>query len=200
MKGLNHFVVHIPKKWSDSYKTESGLELYADRRWSLKEVGNTVVKIVETPLNYTGPIQNGFELFIDINTLSQQSYVIGGELENQHLIDRKNKLYKIDNSLIIAYRKDKNSGWIGFGDTVLCSKIKESKENVTSNLIYVPGNHVEKVVEGKYVLKILNETVEELGVTIGDTIYVEKNLFIDVRLEDEQLVRIRTRDILGVAV
>ncbi|AGO47505.1 co-chaperonin GroES [Cellulophaga phage phi19:3] len=200
MKGLNHFIVHIPEKWSQTYKTESGLELHADRRFSLRQVGNTIVKVIETPYNYDGPVKIGDTLFIDVNALSQQSYVIGGELENQHLIDREKKLYKIDSSLIFAYKETDDSEWIGFEESILCKSIKEVKVEKKPSLIYIPEDNKEKTIEGKYIVDVLNPIAESMGIKKGDTIYVEKHLFLDVRLEDKEYVRIRVRDILGLAI
>lgn len=199
MKGLNHFIVSIPKKYKDTYVTESGLELYADRRWSLEKVGNTVVEVLEIPLNYDGPISTGDLLFLDIDTLARQKYVKGGELESQHLIDREKNLYKIDASLILAYKFKDGGEWLGFGENVLCDKVKEKKEP-TSNLIILPTDNKEEVVKNKLKVAVLNNDIKEQGVCIGDVVYVKPTVIIDVWLENKLYTRVRNRDVLGVAI
>ena len=88
MVGLKDFIVQINEKYSDKFHTNSGVAIYGDRRFNAKELANTVVKVRELPLNYTGPIKKGSRLLIDPTVVLNQMYQKGGEQENTKFLDR----------------------------------------------------------------------------------------------------------------
>lgn len=201
MKGLNHFIVSIPEKYSETFVTEGGLELYGDKRWSLKQLANTVVEVLEVPLNYKGEIKKGSQLFVDATLLMQQTYVKTGEQENINLVDRENKLYKVDPALIIAYLPEKGGMWTGYGENVLGKRIKvKGSEEEKSGLIIIKEAVKDSTVEGKVNVLVLNKTLLDQGVKENDNVYVRNNLMVDVWLRDQKYVWIRNRDIIGVEV
>jgi co-chaperonin GroES (HSP10) len=201
MKGLNHFIVSIPEKYNQTFITEGGLELYGDKRWSLKQLANTVVEVLEVPLNYKGEIKKGSQLFVDATLLMQQTYVKTGEQENINLVDRNNKLYKVDPALIIAYAVEKSANWIGFGENVLGKKIKvKGSKEEKSGLIIMKEAVKDSTVEGKVKVYAINEELSNQGVKESDVVYVRKNLMVDVWLSNIKYAWIRNRDIVGVEV
>lgn len=198
MKGLKDFVVHISERYKDTYKTEGGLELYADRRWSAKELANTIVEVVETPLNYDGPIKKGCNLFIDPTVIFNQMYQKTGEQENINLLDRDEKLYKVEPEMIIAYLVEKGGYWKGYGKNFLAERIVEEQEEVKSSLIIMPESKP-KEVKGKVKAFILNEFLEEQGIEFGDELFVKEFSYVDVKLRNKKLVWYHSSDALAKA-
>lgn len=198
MRGFKDFVVHISKRYSETFKTDSGLELYGDRRWSAKELANTVVEVVETPLNYEGPIKKGSSLFIDPTVIFNQMYEKTGEQENINLLDRDEKLYKVEPEMIIAYLVEDGGYWKGFGKHFLAERIVEEQEETKSSLIIMPESKP-KEVRGRVKAFILNDFLREQGIEHGDEIYVDEHSPIDVKLGDVKLVWYNSNEALAKA-
>lgn len=195
MRGLKDFMVHIPNLYHDTFKTESGIEFYGDRRWSAKKMANTFLEVVEKPFFYDGPINKGFRIFIDPTVLFTQIYPKTGEQENIYLVDRKKGLYKIDPSLIIAFNDNKYE-WVGHNENLLVSLLMEEK--LKTKLLTVPNNFNSKKDRKKGVVKISNKLLSGQGVSVGDTVFFEPLMGIDVHFENEQYTWIRNRDLLAL--
>lgn len=198
MKSFKDFIVVVPEKYSKTFKTENGLEIYMDKRWSLKKVANTIVEVVENPLNYSGEINKGVLLFVDPTLLMQQSYVLTGEQENINLIHRENNLYKVDPSYIIAYSLDNGKNWIGFGNNLLAERIKiKEPKTEKSSLVIVPENTKPKEIKGKVKIFLSNKELENQGVKKEDVVYINELYTIDIWFNQKPLIWIRNKDILG---
>lgn len=191
MKAYKDFIVHIPQRFNDTFKTENGVEIYADRQFSPKLVANTIITVVETPMNYEGPIAKGDTLFIDPTVVFSQLYQNTGEQESQYLIDREKKLYKVDPSLLIAYRKREES-WVGFGNNVLVERLKEVAEG--SAFLYAPGATV-KPSEDRGEVRVTNP---DSSVKEGDVILFDPSFAVDIKMGNESLVWLREKDCLAL--
>lgn len=201
MRGLNHFIVSIPEKYSETFVTEGGLELYGDKRWSLKQLANTVVEVVEVPLNYDGEIKKGSRLFVDATLLMQQTYVKTGEQENINLVDREKGLFKVEPSLIIAYTVEHGGEWQGYGENILGERIEEKGSGEEkSGLIIMKAAVKDKVVEGKMKVFVTNKVLAEQGVKFNDVVFVKDKLLVDVWLRDRKLVWTKNRYLMGIEV
>lgn len=196
MIGTKHFIAHIPEKYSKTFKTESGIELHADRRFSLKRVANVVVDISETPLLYKGPIKKGDTVLLDTTVLSFQYYVKGGEQENVNLIDRNKKLYKIADDMILMHRP-KNSEWSGYRDNVLLERIPlEPIKKINS--LYIPDSAIKTHAQNKGVIAFLNIDLGEQGLNVGDIVHTKGDLFVDVWLDGKQYMWSKNKYLIAV--
>ena len=194
MRGLNDFIVHIPEKYRPTYKTESGLELHADRRWSLKKVANTVIQVLETPLNYNGPIKKGCNLFIDPTVLMSQIYPKTGEQENLYVVDREKSLYRIRPEFVIAYSMGAGTQWIGFENNILLDRIYEGAASFSSSsIISIPKGNI--MVRGRATILIPNENNDFQE---GQLAFFNEEMAIDVYLGDVPLIWLRVKDIQAV--
>ena len=190
MRGYHDFIVHIPEKYAPTFKTESGFEVHADRRYSLKMVANTVVEVLETPFGYGGPVSRGDRVFIDPSVLMQQLFTKGGEAANIHEIDRKNGLYKVDPKMLLAH--ETVEGWIGLNGNTFVKRLPMPK---------LQSDHLEVVDFQK---TGINEDVARRGEVIvpphgeDHEIVWFRNLYsVDIWMDGMELVWIREKDLLA---
>jgi co-chaperonin GroES (HSP10) len=197
MKCYNDFIVQVPKKYRDTIKTPSGVEIFVDSRWNLKDTVNTVLDIHELPMNYNGPIKKGDTVFVDATIFMEQIYQKGGKQENLYLIDRKTFSYRLKPNFIIAYKPKGSNDWIGHGQNVLVKRIKEQKDRIGSILLPKVDNETRV---GKGVLVLCNSDTEQLGISKGDQIYFNNFTAIDVKLDNEWLTQLRNKDLMAVTL
>jgi co-chaperonin GroES (HSP10) len=197
MKSIRDFIVHIPNRYQETFKTESGLELYGDHRWTSKEQANTVVKVVEIPCNYKGNIKKGYEVLIDPTIVFNQMYQKTGVAESHHLIDKDNNYYKVGQSMIILYRKDDKDTWKGHADNIVTEQIKEDLKQVKQSIIIsleTPKNTFKKgIVKVVYA----NEFLNSQDVFNGDIIYVDEMYGVNVFVDGKKYVWYNTRYVIA---
>lgn len=193
MKSILEFIVHIPQKYSETFVTECGLELYGDKRFSRARLANTQVKIVELPLSYEGSVNVGTTLLIDATVVLTQIYSKNGEQESIHLVDRKKGLYKVDKSMIIAYQNESGE-WFGFNNHVLIKRIPFKR--IENGPLKIPVN--KKFEKGKGILKLTNNEI--VGCSKGDIIYFNETYCVEVWLNDESLLWVRNRDLFAIEI
>ena len=192
MRAYKDFIVEIPKKFSETFKTESGLELYGSSVFSKKRMANNIVKVVAVPFENDTDISAKDELYLDPSLFMEQVYSKGGEQENIYLMDKDKGLFKAPLSLIIAYKK-KDSKWCVFKDNVLLERIKEDGPGETGSIIYVPSNHKEKQGVGKLMFD-----VPDLGIKKGDVVLIDEMFVNDIFFDDKPVVWIKQRHLLAL--
>lgn len=191
--GYWDFVVHIPEKYSQTFTTESGFTLHADRRFSLKMVANTIVKVVSVPFDYDGPIIPGQQVFIDPSVLMQQVFTKGGESPNIYLIDRRKHLYKVDPPMVLAYETE--DGWIGTNGNVFVKRLPMPKMN--SNLLEVvdfqqTGLNDKVARRGEVIIPMYGHECKA-----GDIVWFKNLYSIDMWVGNKELVNVRDKDLLA---
>jgi len=199
MRGHKDFIVHIPEKYKDGIQTKGGATIHLDRRFNAKQVINTIVEVVSTPVIYDGVIKEGFNLLVDPTLLMNQTYTRTGEQENINLVDRDKQLYKVDPSLIIAYQEKGVDKWQGFQDNVILARIKPvQKELKKIGSIFIPD--VAKPKDRKHVLEVLvaNDEAAEMGMAHGDHVVVNIKYAIDMKFGDRDVVWLKNKFIHGV--
>lgn len=199
MKLVKHFVVHIPNLHNQKTVSDSGFELHQDRRWNTKETANTVIDVLETPLNYKGDIKKGDQIFVDATLILQAINVKGFENENNYLIDREKQLYRVDPNFIIAYKLKGVKDWIGFEDNLLCKKVvtqKKNEDKVLKSGIIIPG--IIERSEDRLEVVIINKNISIQGVKKLDNVISKKLMEVDVWLNKAPLVWLRNKDVLAI--
>jgi co-chaperonin GroES (HSP10) len=197
MKGYKDFMVHIPVKLSDTFKTELGLELHASKKFSQKRLANTIVEVLEVPFEYEGEIESGDTLFIDSTIMLEQTYTLGGEQENINQLDRKTATYKVPLSLIICYKKKGTDNWTLNDINVLLERIPEEiKETGTNKIVYVMSS-VPKFKKG---LGKVVFNIPEYNLKSGDIVHFKELTMVEVWLENKPLLWLRRRDLMAVQI
>lgn len=192
MRAYKDFIVNIPEKFSETFTTESGLELYGSKEFSKKRMANSIVTVHQVPFENGTDIGIGDELFLDPSLFMEQIYSKGGEQENIYLMDKKKALFKVPTQLIIAYKK-KEGQWIMFGDNALLERIREDGPGESESIIYTPSNQKEKQGTARLFLDI-----PELELKKGDTIYIDETYVNDIWLGQKPVMWLKQRHLLGL--
>lgn len=176
MKGLNDFIIKMDYEFNDSFLTESGERIYADVRFSADRLSNRIADVMELPLKFKDcEIKKGYQVMVDPTILYQQHNATLGYIENNFMIDRKNGIYKISPDLIVMYRENENSEWIGYGENFLAIMETEVIPEKTIGLIIVES---EKTEVSRIYARVVypNEKLISEGVGKGDKILIEPDL------------------------
>ena len=193
MRGIRDFVLHIPNKYNEKFKTEGGLELYGDHRLMAKEMANTIVEVVEVPFGYEGPIEKGNIVFID-PTIVMQGIYKEGVVDSPFLIDRENAWYKASENLIIAYSSDKGKTWKCINDNILMETVKVDNEQVVNGLIRV---NLKSSKDNEMIVVLPNEEIKKEGIKEGDSLLVNKDLMVNVKFDGKNLAWLKNDDLFA---
>ena len=134
MIGLHNFIVELKTDFHDTFKTESGLELYANKDMSAERLSNRIAKVINTPAFHETEIEIGYQLMIDPSILYEQIYRETKQ-ESIHLVDKEKGWYKLDPKEIVLFRKDDSEEWKGYLENSLVEPIPEEAEELKSTLI-----------------------------------------------------------------
>lgn len=199
MKGIRDYIAHIPQRYSEKIKTESGLELYSDSRWSAKEMANTIVDVVEVPFFGETPIKKGFQIFIDPTVVFNQIYEKTGVADSPFLVDKNKGYYKVSKDLIIAYREDKDSKWIAFNDNNLLIRLKntEEKEKIVNGLI-IPDVAKDKYIKGIAKVFLPSSHLLDSDIEKDENVYFTELTAVDVYLDGRKITWVKDRYVLGL--
>lgn len=195
MKGVHDFIVKVDKEYTDSFETESGLVLYADKRFSPEKLATRVVEVLELPMIYSGIISKGFQVFIDHSVFLRETYQRHGTVENIYTIDAEKGLYKIPESLIYMYRQSENSDWKGYNDNLLVEEIKKERGEKKIGSIFIPESKPERVL---YRVVYGNDELEDLDVKIGSSVIIDERMKMPVPMNNKTSYLLRTKDVFAI--
>lgn len=193
MKGIHEFIIEIKVTYNSTFKTEGGLELYANKDFSADRLSNRVGKVISTPFLLDSAIQEGYEVMIDPTVLYEQCY-LGNKQESIFLVDKEKMWFRIEPRLIILYRENENSKWKGFLENLLVKPIKKPEPKMT---ILFTLEQVEKYEKGKAHVVFPNAENEKLDVKEGDEIAINPNGGVSFWLDGVEFFWLRNIDILG---
>lgn len=194
MKGIHDYILEIKEPFKESFKTESGLEIFANKRFSADRLSNRIAKVMATPLFFEGIIEVGYEVLIDATILYEQIYQKKVQ-ESIHLLDSEKKLFKIDPKLIVLYRENAQEQWKGFLDSVLVEPIKKESKSLKSSLIILP-EEVAEFEQNKAKMVVCNNDITNLGISKNDIIAI-KPLGISFWLDGKEFWWLKNDDVLG---
>ena len=172
MRGYNDFIIKVDVVYNKTFKTESGLELHADSRFSQDRLANRIAVVEEIPLTLEGktPIKKGFQVMIDPTIFYENEYVATGVQQTPFTIDKNKGLYKIKDEMIVLYREDKNSEWKANAENLL---IRFKKEEVAEKKVgsIIIENKKEIVSKDHATILHANELLQEEGIQDGDLLF-----------------------------
>ena len=138
MRGYNDFIIKVDYAYAKTFKTESGLELYADARFSQERLSNRMATITETPINLEDcEIEKGYQVLIDPSIFYQNTYEANGTQETPFTIDKNKGLYKINPSMIVCFRATENDQWKGYNESLLVEPQVINNDNLKSSFIII---------------------------------------------------------------
>ena len=175
MRGYNDFIIKVDVVYNKTFKTESGLELHADSRFSQDRLANRIAVVEEIPLTLQGktPIKKGFQVMIDPTIFYENEYVATGVQMTPFTIDKNKGLYKIKDEMIVLYREDENSEWKANAENLL---IRFKKEEVAEKKVgsIIIENKKEIVSKDHATILHANELLQEEGIQDGDLLFVQQ--------------------------
>jgi len=196
MKGTKDFIIQV-KPYSETFKTESGVELYGNVDFTAERLSNRVAKVIGTPGLFESDIKEGYEVLIDASMLYRQIYN-GTKQWYQNVVDEDKEIFHLDKELIVCYRKNADSDWIGFLENSLVQPLmEETKINTT---LILPANVSQKKFTGKVTMTYSNTELNELGVVNGDTLHINKLGGIKYWLNGEEYHWVRNKDIYAISL
>jgi len=196
MIGLHDFIIKVDKEFQDTFRTESGLELYADKKFSPDKLATRIATVQEVPKFYNGLIKKGMQVFIDHTVFLRETYQRQGTVENIYTIDAQRGLYKIQDELIYMYRENESATWQGNNDNLLIQEvIEEVEEEKIGSIILSPSKSVRK---GVHIVVYDNKSLNELGVKKGSKVIINEMLRMPITIDGEQYYQLNNKDIFAV--
>ena len=194
MRSIKDIIIELKEPFSEKFKTENGVELYANVDFSQERLSKRIVKVISVPLNHDTPIKNGFELLIDPTILYRQIY---REVKQDYQSKVGEDLFKVQPNMIILYRENENSEWKGYLKNALISYVKE-EEPLENAFIYIPDNVKNEYKKGFATLVYGNKELFELSCKNGDEIAINPLGGISFWLDGKEYWWIRNVDIYGI--
>ncbi len=158
MKSLNQFIVEPKdKRRYDNIKTIGGLDLITSTSEEDVSASNRQATVIETPLNYCGPIQKGDTLLVHHNVFKFYNDMKGRRRSGKSFL--KENIFFLDPDQFFAYKKD--GEWHGYDKYCFLKPIPP-----TESYIFKPFSREPLMGE----VAIINDTLKEKGINKGDTV------------------------------
>lgn len=199
MKGTKDFIIQIDNPYSETFKTEGGVELYGNVDFTTERQSNRIAKVVGIPSLYESEIKVGFEVLIDASPLYRQIYE-GTKQYYQNIVDARDNIFHLPKDMIVCYREKQNSDWIGFGENSLAEPLFEAQKverKIETNLI-LPETVTTPKYNGKVKIHYTNSDLKKEGVANGDTVYMNSIGGVDYWLDGKLFWWVRNRDLIGL--
>lgn len=198
MRGYNDFIIKVDVVYNKTFKTESGLELHADSRFSQDRLANRIAVVEEIPLTLEGktPIKKGFQVMIDPTIFYENEYVATGVQMTPFTIDKNKGLYKIKDEMIVLYREDENSDWKANAENLL---IRFKKEEIAEKKVgsIIIENKKEIVSKDHATILHANELLQEEGIQDGDLLFVQQGYGVPFWIDGIEYNWINNRHVLA---
>ncbi len=183
MKSPFYFIVK-PKNGAryDSIKKIGDINFITSTSKEDFKFSNRYAKVVETPINYTGPIEVGDTLLVHHNVFKYYNDIKGKERSGKSFF--KDDLFFIDNDQFFMYKKNKK--WKAHSKYCMVKPIE--KQNY-----YIETNQNEEPLKG--IIKYPNEYLIKKGVKKGDLISFKPDSEYEFNVDGEKLYRMFAKHI-----
>lgn len=201
MRGINHLIVHVPKRYEDEYRLESGLVL--ERSHLFDDADNAIKKgTVVSTIEGSG-IPEGATLYFHHAIVDLR---VGGNVSETYLVDKEKSLYRI------PYQPFDTNGkayaWTFKGKTesigkwIMLKQIYKQMETTDSGLIIVDTIEDQTVMSGEPVPKrlptgqgfasvsFLNDYWKSRGIKQDDVILMGKDAEYPIEINGETYWRV----------
>lgn len=198
MRGYNDFIIKVDFAYAKTFKTESGLELHADSRFSQDRLSNRVATVMETPMVIQNcEIKKGYQVLIDPSIFYENTYVVNGTEETPFTIDKNKGIYKLDPKMIVCFREDENAEWEGYNESLLVLPEVINQDDVKSSIIIIEIK--EKKISEEYATVVFSNTkLESEDVKIGTRILKTKDIGISFWIDGVDYHWINNRHVLAI--
>lgn len=199
MKGVKDFIIQIEQPFSETIKTEGGLEIFGDKRWSAEKMANRIGIVISAPICHNTVIKEGYQVLVDPTILYEQVYhLTGGRQDSVFLVDKTKMYYKVDPNMVVLYRENSESEWKGYHENAIYEAIAdETAEEPLENLfIYIPKTIQTKFKKNRVTLKFGNETILN-QIAVGQELIVKEQMGIDFYINGKTYLWYRNSDVIA---
>lgn len=201
MQSISNYIIHVDGAFADSFLTENGTKIYADRKFSPLKLANRIATVINIPADTETVLKKGYQIMFDPSILMRPIYSIGGEQPSPYLVDSKKSWYKIQPKLIVVYRENENDEWKGFEQSLMVELIKDNFEQVKSTLIYIPEVKTENFKKGIAKVLYTNEILsEEENINNGDEVFFRPKAGMLFEIEGKKMYWLRNRELFGKVI
>jgi len=194
IRGIYNYIIEQKTAYSETFKTESGLELFGDKRFMAYKLANRTCTVVNTPMSEESEIKPGYEVMIDPSIYTSITTETGGERANPNLIDKEKGWYKIEPDIIVLYRKDEKSEWKGNKRNLVVEYIKEDEKTSNSLIIQTVKSENKKGVAR---VKYSNTEMEGYDVNNGDEILFGDDYNIPFPIDGKEYYWMNNSAVIG---
>lgn len=195
MQHIYNYIIKISNELNDTFKTETGLELYGHKDFNIDRLSNRYATIIGHPLLFDGKIlDEGTKVLIDPSVYYHSTH---GDDDTKsyttNTIDIKNGIYAIEPQNIIAYKQ--NDTWVGYLDNFIGKcVIEKTDDKVLGSIIIETGKNIKT---NKYYVISSNEFLEDNDVKVGDVLYMQPNYGVSLWLDGKEHTWLRGTDVLA---
>ena len=186
MKSPHYFIIKpLNDRRYDNVKNIGGIDLITSVSQEDHTVSNRFAEVIETPINYNGPVSKGDTLLVHHNVFKYYYDMKGKQRSSTNYF--QDNLFFVDEERFFMY-KNKN-GWNAYGK--YCFIKPSEKEDY-----YLMSHDVEQPLIG-YV-KYANKELNSFGVYNGDKVSFKPDREYEFNIDGEKLYRMFTNDITMV--
>jgi len=186
MKSIYQFIVEpINKTRYNNTKKIGGIDFIVNTSEEEVSAANRQAKVIETPLNYCGPIEKGDILLVHHNVFKFYNDMRGRRQSGKSFF--KDNLFLVDLDQFFAFKK--NDKWYGYDRYCF---LKPTPKH--DSYIFKPFTNEPLVGE----VVIINKGLTEQGVKVGDKVCYKPNQEYEFEVDGQKLWRMYDHSITMV--
>jgi co-chaperonin GroES (HSP10) len=196
MRSAGSLIVEIKKDFKDEIQLQNGKILYLDPSYYKFENRVMEGKLTSVPPKLSDIFREGDRVFF------HHSLVIGTNSQRP-VVDWDKRLFRLDYTKdlsfnCLVYLIERDGEFITVNDFIFIEPIKEEKlEKIGS--IYIPQTKEDEIPKKGRIVYSNDFAHEELGVNVGDEVYITEKGRYPMTIDGQELWRMRsTRNILAI--
>lgn len=195
MQHIYNYIIKLSKEFNDTFKTESGIELYGDKDFSQDRLSNRYAVIIGQPLLFDGELlELETKVLIDPTVYYHSIHGEDDDLQlTTNTIDRQKGIYSIEPENIVLYKKE--GKWFGYLDNFLGKCVfKKKQDTVVGGIILELGKN-EKT--NQYEIVYPNKFLSEHDANTDDVLYMKPKMGVSVWIDGKEFTWLRNSEVLG---
>jgi len=177
MKSIYQFIVEpLNKNRYNNTKEIEGVDLIISTSEEDASASNRQAIVLETPINYCGPIEKGDTLLVHHNVFKFYNDMYGRRQSGKSFF--RDDIFFVDSEQFYAFKK--NNKWHGYDRYCFVKPIPTEE-----SYIYKPFSNEPLMAE----MVIINKTLKEEGLKIGDKVCYKPNQEYEFNIDGEKLWR-----------
>lgn len=195
MQHIYNYIIKLSKEFNDTFKTESGIELYGDKDFSQDRLSNRYAVIIGQPLLFDGELlELETKVLIDPTVYYHSIHGEDDDLQlTTNTIDRQKGIYSIEPENIVLYKKE--GKWFGYLDNFLGKCVfKKKQDKVVGGIILELGKN-EKT--NQYEIVYPNKFLSEHDANTDDVLYMKPKMGVSVWIDGKEFTWLRNSEVLG---